>query len=57
MSHVYIFSCHVKFWGKCTEKWDKTADFRDLLLEGAIFIVGTQKFAINDCMFYVMKCI
>ena len=25
------------------KKWHKTADFRDLLLEGAIFIVGTQK--------------
>ena len=24
------------------KKWHKTGDLRDLLLEGAIFIVGTQ---------------
>ena len=24
------------------KKWHKTGDFRDSLLEGAIFIVGTQ---------------
>ena len=24
------------------KKWHKTGDFRDLLLEGAILIVGTQ---------------
>ena len=30
------------FWGILQKNGIKTSDFRDLLLEGAIFIVGTQ---------------
>ena len=37
---AHIMTCYVL--GQFTKKWHKTGDFRDLLLEGAIFIVGTQ---------------
>ena len=32
----------LSFWAIYRKKWHKAGDFRDLLLEGAIFIVGTQ---------------
>ena len=36
----------------------KTSDFRDLLLDGAIFIVGNSKLATNDFMrmLMIIKC-
>ena len=42
VSYFLIYLWHATFWGILQKNGIKTSDFRDLLLEGAIFIVGTQ---------------
>ena len=39
---MFTYFHDVNFWGNLQKKWHKTGDFKDLLLESASFIVGTQ---------------
>ena len=50
---------YATFWGNSPKKkWHKTGDFRDLLLERAFFMVGTQSlpYIHEDVYDYKMLC-